>query len=299
MLIDRQRGWWLVTALWCLVGTLPGACTSPETSRESTVEPTQGTATSPDGLAISYDVRGTGPTSLVFVHGWSCDRSYWHGQLDAFLSDYRVVSLDLAGHGASGGDRDAWSIEAYGADVAAVVDALELPSVILIGHSMGGDVIVDAARLLPGRVTGLIWVDTYGQLGDVRSPADVEAFLAPLSADFADSTYAFVRRNLFSPDADPALVERVARDMSSAPPRVALASLESSITNDRIVPGALAELGLPVVSLNPATSNPDVDALERHGVDVVLVPELGHFMMMEDPEAFNRILSGVLTDLVR
>lgn len=258
----------------------------------------QGTATSHDGVSISYETLGTGTPALVFVHGWSCDRSYWEGQLEPFSVDFRVVAIDLAGHGESGVDREEWTIASYGADVAAVVEELGLERVVLIGHSMGGDVVVDAARLLPGRVAGMIWVDTYGRLGTVRTSDQVQAFLAPLRADFADSTYAFVLR-MFPPTTDPALAERVARDMAAAPADIALASLESSITNDRVVPGALEELDLPVVSLNPERSSPDVESLMRHGVEVVLVPGVGHFMMLEDPAGFNAILMEVIEGFLR
>lgn len=259
----------------------------------------QGTATSHDGVSISYETLGSGTPALVFVHGWSCDRSYWQGQLEPFSLDFRVVGIDLAGHGESGRDREEWTIASYGADVAAVVEQLGLERVVLIGHSMGGDVVVDAARLLPGRVAGMVWVDTYSRLGTVRTPEQVSAFLAPLRANFADSTYALVRRRLFLPTSDSALAERVARDMASAPPDIALASLESSITNDRVVPAVLEELDLPVASLNPEDSSPDVEALERHGVQVVLVPGVGHFMMMEDPVAFNAILMDVIEGFLR
>lgn len=253
-----------------------------------------GTVTAPDGVEIAYETMGTGTPALVFVHGWSCDRTYWEGQLEPFSADFRVVAMDLAGHGESGQNRDDWTIASYGADVAAVVEHLGLERVVLIGHSMGGDVVVDAARLLPGRVAGLVWIDTYSQLGAVRTPEQVSAFLAPLREDYAANTYAIVHEMHFPPGADSALVERVATDLASAPPHIAVPSLESSITNDRVVPGALAELGLPVISLNPERSNPDVESLERHGVEVILVPDVGHFMLLEDPEGFNAILREVV-----
>ena len=288
------------TSLLALLAILAGCWGDGSTARAvQSGDRTEATATSADGVSIAYETLGAGTPALVFVHGWSCDRSYWEGQLEPFSRDFLVVALDLAGHGESGMDREEWTIRSYGADVATVVEVLELDRVILIGHSMGGDVVVDAARLLPGRVVGMVWVDTYSQLGRVRTPDQVEAFLAPLRADFADGTYTFVRRNLFPPTADPALVERVASDMASAPQEIALASLESSITNDRVVPGALEELDVPVVSLNPARSNPDVASLERHGVEVILVPDVAHFMMMEDPAAFNAILREVVEGLLR
>lgn len=287
---------WTVATL-----TLLSACSSEARDEVRVPDGTvaHGTATSSDGVSISYETLGSGAPALVFVHGWSCDHSYWEGQLAPFSEDYQVVAMDLAGHGVSGANREAWTIASYGADVAAVVEEAGLEQVVLIGHSMGGDVVVDAARLMPDRVVGMVWVDTYGQLGSVRTQEQVRAFLAPLETNFVDSTHAFVLRNLFLPTADSELAERVASDMASAPSDIALASLESSITNDRVVPRALEELDLPVVAINPEGPNTDREALERHGVEVVLVPGVGHFMMMEDPEGFNAILRDVVEGLLR
>lgn len=252
-----------------------------------------------DGVQIAYESVGSGAPTLVFVHGWSVDRGYWDAQIAPFSERFRVVTLDLAGHGESGRGREAWTIASYGVDVAKVVEHLDLDRLVLIGHSMGGDVIVSAARLLAGKVVGLIWVDTYGRLGTARTFEEVEEFVAPWRGNFTDAMDAFVRSALFPPTADSALVERVAADMAAAPPEVALASLESSFKNDRVVPSVLAKLDLPVVSLNPQRSNPDVASLERYGVEVVLVPDVGHFMMMEDPGAFNTVLMDVLETMLK
>ena len=113
-----------------------------------------------DGVPLLYDVDGLGSPALVFVHGWSCDRTYWERQFDHFKSEHLVVMLDLAGHGESGLDRTAWSMEAFGKDVASVVEKLDLNKVVLIGHSMGGTVILEAAQILPSRISALVPVDT-------------------------------------------------------------------------------------------------------------------------------------------
>ena len=83
-------------------------------------------ATSADSIQIAYEVHGNGSLLLVFVHGWSCDRSYWKGQLEPLSRSSKVVAIDLAGHGESGLNRRSWTIEAFGADVAAVVKKLNL-----------------------------------------------------------------------------------------------------------------------------------------------------------------------------
>ncbi len=69
--------------------------------------------TSADGVRVAYEVRGTGTPALVFIHGWSCDRSYWAGQLETFSREFQVVAIDLAGHGESGFGRQPWTIGAF------------------------------------------------------------------------------------------------------------------------------------------------------------------------------------------
>ena len=133
-------------------------------------------AISPDGIRIRFDVDGSGPRAIVFVHGWSCDRTYWAPQMLAFADRFRVVAVDLAGHGESGVGRSSWTMPAFGDDVVAVVEKLGLENVVLVGHSMGGDVIVEAALTLGDRGAGLVWVDTYSRLTAPLTEEELEAF---------------------------------------------------------------------------------------------------------------------------
>src|SRR5512134_3037148 len=107
-----------------------------------------GPATSADGVPIHFTTEGKGEPALVFVHGWTGDTRFWDAQMKHFAPWRQVVAVDLAGHGASGKDRREWSVPAFGQDVRAVVEKLGLGRVVLLGHSMGGSVIVEAARLM-------------------------------------------------------------------------------------------------------------------------------------------------------
>ena len=253
-------------------------------------------AKSGDGVRIAYEVHGKGALALVFVHGWSCNRSFWAGQIEPFSRQFKVVAIDLAGHGDSGRNREKWTIQSYGDDVAAVVKKLDLRRVILVGHSMGGDVIPEAALRLPGRVVGLIWLDTYRKLGAGRTPEEVEAFAAKFRPNFSEATRDFVR-SMFVSTSDPALVERVAVAMSSAPPSVALPSLESAFSYSREMPKTLQQLHLPVIAINPENGPTDVASLEHYGVHVIFMPGVGHFLMMEDPKRFNGLLGTAIDRL--
>jgi pimeloyl-ACP methyl ester carboxylesterase len=248
---------------------------------------------SADGIPVRYEMHGTGEPTLVFVHGWSCDRSYWSGQLGYFAGRSQVVAVDLAGHGESGVGRQAWTMPAFGDDVVAVVEKLGLGDIVLVGHSMGGDVIVDAALHLPDRVAGLVWADTYDTLGEPSTPEEIEQFLVPFREDFVAATRGFVRR-MFLPTSDEDLVEWVASDMSAAPPEIALDAMEHAISNDRAILAGLHELAAPVAAINPDHRPTDIEALQRHGVKTVLMSGVGHFLMMEDPDTFNRVLAATI-----
>ena len=178
---------------------------------------------------------------------------------------------------------------AFGRDVVAVADQLGLDRSVLVGHSMGGDVIVEAASRLPAAVTGLIWVDTYRTLGESSSRRADENFLAPFRRDFVTATRGYIR-TLFAPNSDPALVEAVVEDMAAAPREIALSALEHAITFEPAIRAGLRKIRVPVVAINPDYKPTDVDALRRHGVKAVIMSGVGHFLMMEDPVTFNRLL---------
>ena len=133
---------------------------------------------SADSVMIQYESYGDGDRAVVFVHGWGCDGSHWVRQVEAFKDEYRVVTLDMAGHGQSGSNREQWTVERFGDDVAAVVNQLGLKEVALVGHSMGGAICIEAARRLPDQTVVLIGVDTYHSLSDPAPEDQVENFIA-------------------------------------------------------------------------------------------------------------------------
>ena len=257
-----------------------------------------GSVRSADGVLISYQTAGEGPVSLVFVHGWSCDRSYWRGQLEYFAQYHRVVALDLAGHGESGLDREDWTIPGFGHDVVAVMDSLQLERVVLVGHSMGGPVIVEAARIAPQNVIGLVGVDTLQDpdaLGMTHEA--VEHAAARFENDFAGAMRELVSAVMFVPESDPELKSWIVEDMASAVPEVGIGALRSTLlwpsTNRS---EALAALPAPVRLINSALFPTNSAAVERHGMHVVIMSEVGHFLMMEAPESFNALLSSAIEE---
>jgi pimeloyl-ACP methyl ester carboxylesterase len=278
-----------LTAVALLMACSPSPDPISERSAQSTV-------TSADGVRIAYEVHGEGSPAVILVHGWSCDRSYWRQQVGALATQRTIVAVDLAGHGESGTNRDQWTIESFGRDIALVADTLGLQEIILVGHSMGGDVILEAALQLAGRVNGLVWVDTYQRLGSPRTMEEVNEIVASFRSDFVAATSGFVP-GLFPASADSALVRRVTGDMASAPPHIGIATMQASLTYGRQVTTPIQALGLPIIAINPENPPTDVPSLEQYGVTVVPMTGVGHFMMLEDPEGFNALLENVIRRL--
>ncbi|WP_313676104.1 alpha/beta fold hydrolase, partial [Mycolicibacterium sp.] len=109
--------------------------------------------------AMRITIAGAGNPPLFFVHGFACDASDWRAQVAAFAATNTVVTCDLPGHGESTAAASQHSIASCGAAVAEALAELALPPAILIGHSMGCRVVLDAARLRPDLVAGLVLVD--------------------------------------------------------------------------------------------------------------------------------------------
>jgi pimeloyl-ACP methyl ester carboxylesterase len=251
-------------------------------------------ASSADGNRVHFEVDGVGEPALVFVHGWSCDRTYWGPQMEHFAARYQVVAMDLAGHGESSMDREEWTMARFGADVVAVVEKLDLGRLVLIGHSMGGDVIIEAGLRLPERLAGLVWVDVYRTLV-ARTRVELEEFLDPFRRDFVAATKGLVH-GMFPAGSDPTLVGWVAADMSAAPRDLALDALEHAVENLEAVLAGLPKLTAPLVAINPDYLPTDMEGLRRQGVKAVIMPGVGHFPMMEDPDAFNRLLAETIAE---
>ena len=108
---------------------------------------------------IHHVITGHNHPPIVFVHGFACAHGDWDAQVAHLSPRHQTVAVDLRGHGASKGSAADCSIERYGADVAEVMRALALPRAVLVGHSMGCRVVIEAALPAPGQTAGLILVD--------------------------------------------------------------------------------------------------------------------------------------------
>jgi pimeloyl-ACP methyl ester carboxylesterase len=246
---------------------------------------------------ISYEVYGSGDPTLVFVHGWSCDGRYWRAQAQHFSAKHRVVVLDLAGHGHSRATRKKYTMKAFGEDVRAVTEAAAGHRVILIGHSMGGAVIAEAARLMPNRVIGLIGVDTFQNIEYPLTQEELDKMVAPLKKDFRTGAKEFVK-TMMSSATDPDLREWILSDMSAAPPAVALSAMNELLS--LYITGEAAkifeDIKVPVMAVCADMWPIDHEANRRHmaSFDAIVLKGADHFLMMNRPQEFNEALEKAI-----
>ena len=258
---------------------------------------TSGVVPSVDGTPIAYEVHGSGEPTLILVHGWSCDARYWREQLVHFAARHRVVTVDLAGHGHSGAGREDYTMRSFGEDVRAVADAVGGDQLILVGHSMGGLVIAEAAHLLPGRVLGLIAVDSLHDLSLPVSEEHAAEMIAPLEADFSTACRQFAAAMIL-PDTDADLAEWIQADMASAPAWVALSAMREYMTQwiTGAGPALFDELPLPIVAVCADLWPVNTEANRQHmrSFEAIVMEGTDHFLMLGAADEFNRALEEAI-----
>ena len=253
-----------------------------------------------DSERIAYDAVGEGKFSLIFIHGWSCDGRYWQHQIPEFAKGYQVITVDLAGHGHSSLDRSEFSMLSFAHDVKAIIDKENIDRAILIGHSMGGGVIAEAAKLMPDKVVGIIGIDTLQNVAERIPQSVIDEMVEPFEEDFRSAAKSFVSP-MFPKGTDQQLVNWVQEDMSSAPKEIALSAFSNYL--GQYVNGEAAmvfkDITIPVVSINARLwpTAPEENRKYIKHYQLFYIEETGHFPMLEKPEAFNRLLKKALNSI--
>lgn len=251
------------------------------------------------GVNIAYTDTGKGDTTLLFVHGWCINRSYWEEQVAAFRDQYRVVTVDLPGFGESGANRNNWTVEAYGQDIDTVMSKLNLQNVILIGHSMAGNIVVEAAALAPDRVIGLVGIDNFKGFRQPLDAATKEAIakaLAELKSNFSAVATEWCYQELFYKTTDTAIRKRVLDDILHGDTVIAAACLGDSSFNEV---AKLAAAKRKLYMINSDVTPTDTSGFIKHGLpyEVLEIHATGHYPMIEKPAEFDSLLDKALNKI--
>ncbi|MFQ5679431.1 MAG: alpha/beta fold hydrolase [Gemmatimonadota bacterium] len=234
-----------------------------------------------------------GPLPVVFVHSLAGSQSQWTPQLRALAGRRRAVALDLRGHGESELPSDGdYTVPGLARDVGAVVDALGLGRFLLVGHSLGGAVAAEYAGRHPERVAGLLLVDP---VGDQRvAQEELIQFLFELDRSYRPTIQEYWRSILAG--GTETTRRQVMGDLGRTAPEAVIHTLEGLLYFDPVA--ALAGYQGPTLSLiTPLNDSPA--SLHRliPGLRTVTVEGTSHWLQMDDPGGFQRILEGFLEEV--
>lgn len=250
-----------------------------------------------DGVRLVYTVVEHAAASqelpgVLFVHGWSGERSHFAGSLEFFAQQRRVAALDLAGHGDSGTGRELWTQQAFAGDVIRVLDDLGWERVVLVGHAMGGPVSLMAAASAPERVQGVVVVESLRDASQVFDPAVAEAMAAAVESD-AQAFWSEFYKHLL-PAEMVGLRRQLTGQAADQDPVVSAAVMRLLPSTDK--QAVLGACPAPVRAINGADPPTAVEANRRFDPDfeVELLEGLGRFLPLEDPARFHAALARAL-----
>jgi pimeloyl-ACP methyl ester carboxylesterase len=249
--------------------------------------------------------QGRGAPPLAFVHGFLCSHEDWRLQLKELKQKHEVVACDLRGHGKTPGRPHECSIEHFGGDVIALANSLDLPPFILIGHSMGCRVVLEANRIAPERVAGIVLID-----GSRAGSGDPDAAEAAARAQIEKNGYKawaeeLFRQMFFKPTpASERLVQRAVRQSveigAALWPRLArwdAATLEPALAAVRapalVIQSTTRNAQGQRAPMQPGQTSPYLELLKENvpGVKIEILAGLGHFAQLEAPKRFNRLIA--------
>jgi len=244
-----------------------------------------------DGAKVHWTSTGSSKQAVILVHGWTCDESSWDSQMPVLSQKYRVIALDLPGHGQSDPPKDGkFSMTVFARAVEAVRAEAKVDRVVLVGHSMGTPVIREYARLYPKHVIGLVPVDGLIILSGGPGAPNPAAMTGPNGIKAREAMI----RGMFTPATPAAVQQHVLKMMLAAPEATAsgamIATFDTASLNDQVST-------VPVLGIYAGnTPMANRESLKRvfPNSEYVQVAGTGHFVMMERPEEFNRLLLAFL-----
>jgi len=250
---------------------------------------------------IAYDDQGSGP-AIVLIHGYPFNRSMWTEQVQSLADRYRVITIDLRGHGDSEASTGASTMTLMAEDVAQLMDELGIERAVVGGLSMGGYVVLAFYQLFPERVEKLLLADTRAQAdteeGKATRAEQAQKILAEGMAPIVDT----MLPKLISPDTvskRPEVVKRVRDMMLHTKPEGAAAALRGMAEREDQTP-RLSQINVPTLIIvgreDPITPVADSEKMHQQiaNSELVVIENASHVSNIEQAEQFNRALKDFL-----
>lgn len=254
-----------------------------------------------NGQSISYFDNESGDVTLLFIHGSFINKEYWLASCNYFSQKFRTIAIDLPGHGKSAAGGDETTIKAFGKMVDAFVEQIQLNNVIIIGHSIGANVMLEMQALQPNRYAGLIAVDYFKNVDDSFPKEQIDALLDSMQKDFAKSSKEYASQVLLTPQTPGAVSKRVVENYSGIDKRVGIALNNDFFHYGEREKELLQNLHQKLHIINVNFKPTNLKALKKylhHAYDLAEIDGTSHFPMIENPVEFNEALRLHVNEIV-
>jgi pimeloyl-ACP methyl ester carboxylesterase len=250
-----------------------------------------------DDVALAYSESCRAHSQrlpLVFVHGWSYDHTLFAPQVARFSAAYRVITIDLRGHGDSDAPHQEYTVAGFADDLAWMCGQLGVERPVVIGHSMGGTIALELAACYPRLPAAIMLIDSV----ILPSPAFVEA-LRPIGEQLRRPSYCKAieqaGETLFLPTDDANRKAQILTQMSLTPQHVAVSAFNNHLLAHD-ASAAAASCAVPAAYISAATTMADLPRFRA------LCPQLitgqtigsGHFSPLEVPDQINAMIERFL-----
>jgi 3-oxoadipate enol-lactonase len=253
---------------------------------------------------IGYTDQGNG-TPLVFIHAFPLSKTMWQPQVDTLKDTYRVITIDLGGHGES--DTVLWndSLDGYAKNIIHLLDHLGIVQAVFVGLSMGGYTLFSIYRNYADRVKAMVLADTRAQADTEEGKAGRQSMAEVAFKDGAPAIADLMLPKLLAPSTiehHPEIVEQVRQmilqtstagivvDLVAMAARPDSSDLLSTITCPTLVIVGEDDQATPI-------AESQYMAQRIPGATLVTIPEAGHLSNFEQPEAFNRAIDSFLKNI--
>lgn len=241
---------------------------------------------------INIDDAGAGGIPVVFIHSLAGNAAHWSMQLEHLRRERRAIAFDLRGHGQSDPSLDGdYSMESLAGDIDAVVSSLGLRRFILVGHSMGGSVSIAYAGTHPDKLAGLLLADPSGDAR--RVPKEIMTpFIAALeSTSYAQTIEEYWQGMLVGSRLE--VREKVLNDLHNTRQETVAGAFRSSLRFDPLT--MLQRFNGPKLSVITHLND---TPLSLHkllpDLPILRITGTGHWLQMDRPDEFNRIMDEFL-----
>lgn len=234
------------------------------------------------GMRLWYEEYGSG-TPLVLIHGWCMSSAVWELQREILADSFRVIMLDLPGHGNSPAHTDGFHIKGCAEDITGLIDHLGICDAIIAGWSLGALIAIESCLLSKARLSGLVLIS--GSPRFVHSPdfpyglsrMEVDGMAKKVHRNIGRALNGFIARMFAPAEADSAIVHRVLSFVPMPTADVALQALEALVAAD--MRNHLSQIACPTLIL-------------YGDADVICLPGASEYMSEKIVKSQRIVFSG-------